>query len=135
MDEKPLLTLERLQQGVELTPLMLPITEEFISAFGRATGESPIELEGRQVAPTGIAGVWGRRAYLVNHRMPGGSVLFQLQYEFERPLFVGDVLTAQARVKDITERKGRPLVRFRVEATNQAGDKVGAVELAVLWSK
>ena len=135
MDDKPLLTLERLQQGVELTPLMLPITEEFISAFGRAIGEAPSYLEGRQVAPTGIAGVWGRRAYLVNHRMPGGSVLFQLQYEFERPLFVGDVLTAQARVKDITERKGRPLVRFRVEATNQAGQSVGAVELAVLWSK
>lgn len=133
--ENPFLTLERLKAGVELQPLVLPISEEFVAGFCRAVGAEPMELEGRRVAPTGIAGIWGRRAYLVNHRMPAGSVLFQLQYEFDRPVFVGDTLTAQARVKEITERKGRPLVRFRVEATNQAGEGVGAVELAVLWSK
>jgi len=135
MDEKPILSLERLRAGVPLEPLVLPITEEFLAAFNRATGEEPIFLEGRQVAPTGIFGIWGRRAYLVNHRMPGGSVLFQLQYEFGRPLFAGDTLTAQARVKEISDRKGRPLVRMRIEGKNQKGESIGAVELAVLWSK
>jgi len=135
MDEKPVLTIERLQAGVPLEPLVLPITEEFLAAFHRATGEEPIFLEGRQVAPTGIAGIWGRRAYLVNHLMPKGSVLFQLQYEFARPLFAGDTLTAQARVKEISDRKGRPLVRMRIEGRNQKGESIGAVELAVLWSK
>ncbi|OGP58286.1 MAG: hypothetical protein A2V67_20650 [Deltaproteobacteria bacterium RBG_13_61_14] len=135
MEDKPFLTLERLRQGAKLEPLVLPISEEFVAAFCHATSEKPTFLEGRQVAPTGIAGIWGRRAYLVNHRMPGGSVLFQLQYEFDRPVFVGDTLTAQARVKEITDRKGRPLVRFRVEAKNQRGEGVAAVELAVLWSK
>jgi len=135
MTEKPVLTLERLRAGVPLEPLTLPITAEFLAAFHRATAEEPIYLEGRQVAPTGIAGIWGRRAYLVNHRMPGGSVLFQLQYEFVRPLFVGDTLTAQARVKEISDRKGRPLVRMRIEGRNQKGESIGAVELAVLWSK
>jgi acyl dehydratase len=135
MTEKPILTLELLRAGAPFEPLTLPITEEFLAAFLRATGEELIYLEGRQAAPTSIAGIWGRRAYLVNHRMPGGSVLFQLQYEFERPLFVGDVLTAQARVKEISERKGRPLVRMRIEGKNQQGESIGAVELAVLWAK
>jgi acyl dehydratase len=135
MTEKPVLTIERLKAGVPLEPLTLPITEEFLAAYHRAIGEEPIYLEGRQVAPGGIAGIWGRRAYLVNHRMPGGSVLFQLEYEFKRPLFLGDTLIAQARVKEISDRKGRPLVRMRIEGKNQKGESVGAVELAVLWSK
>lgn len=132
--EKPFLTVERLKAGAPLSPLVFEVSEELVAGFCAATGAARRELAGRPLAPSGIAGIWGRRAYLVNHRMPSGSVLFQLQYEFHRPVFVGDTLTATAQVKEITERKGRPLVRFRVEAENQAGEPVGAVELAVWWS-
>jgi 3-hydroxybutyryl-CoA dehydratase len=145
MEEKPELNLSLLEPGGTFRPFVLDVTEDFIRAFEDAVNDDdPIYLDdhaardagfARGIAPAGIAGIWGRRSYLEDFRMPGGGILVRLSYEFERPVYVGDTITARAVVKEISERKGRPLVRIRTEAENQRGERIGAVELLLIWPR
>lgn len=145
INDKPELSLSLLKPGKRFRPFVLEVSSEFVQAFKEAVSdvsqyqidESPAKEAGflGKIAPPGIAGIWGRRSYLEDYRMPGGGVLIGLAYEFERPVYIGDILTARAEVKDITERKGRPVVKIRTEAENQRGEKIGAVELSLIWPK
>ena len=143
MEEKPELAFSLLEVGKTFRPFVLEVSEEFARAFTDSVkDENPfhsIEAAAQEagfekrLAPAGISGIWGRRSYLEDYRMPGGGVLIRLAYEFENPVYVGDTLTAKAVVKEISERKGKPLVIIRTEARNQEGEKIGAVELTLLW--
>ncbi len=143
MEDKPELSLSLLEPGKKFRPFVLEVSEEFVNAFAHSVNDdSPFYFDAAaareagfelRIAPAGIAGIWGRRSYLEEYRMPGGGVLLGLTYEFERPVFVGETITARAEVREISERKGRPLVTIRTEAENQNGDRIGAVELRLIW--
>jgi acyl dehydratase len=145
MEEKPELSLSMLEPGRKFRPFVLELSHKFIRNFAFAVNDmNPLYFDEKAaqdagfekpLAPPGIAGIWGRRSYLEDFRMPGGGVLLGLSYEFERPLYVGDRLTARAVVEEISERKGRPLVIIRTEAENQNGQRIGAVELTLIWPR
>ncbi len=143
MEEKPELKISLLEPGKRFRPFVIEVTNDFVRAFAEAVNDdSLIYFDdrvardagfARGIAPAGIAGIWGRRSYLEDFRMPEGGILIGLSYEFDCPAYVGDTITARAEVKEISERKGRPLVRIRTEAENQRGERIGSVELSVIW--
>ena len=99
---KPPLLLRDLDLGREFTPLAFPITDALVDAFCEATGETnPLFVDADaaraggfvgRVAPPGLAGIFGRQAYLRDYVMPPGGVLAGQSIDFHGPAFVGDTL-------------------------------------------
>ena len=85
MAELPELLYEDLQLDKEFPVLEYPITRELVDKFIDTTNDdNPLyndeELCKEQgllstLAPTGLAGIFGRLSYLQHHRMPPGGIL------------------------------------------------------------
>jgi acyl dehydratase len=79
--------------------------------------------------------VWGRAAYLQDHRMPGGGVLAGEDVVYVKPARVGDVLSVQARVVDRYVKKERGRVLFETSAHDASGGLCGIVRISAIWPK
>lgn len=140
---KPPLLLRDLDLGREFNPLTFPITGALVDAFCDATGETnPLFLDAgaaraagfaARVAPPGLAGIFGRQAYLRDYAMPPGGVLAGQSIDFHGPAFVGDTLEVRAKVVARDEHKGRPRVTIQSVARRPGGEAVATVRVVALW--
>ncbi len=140
---KPPLLLRDLDLGREFNPLAFPITGALVDAFCAAVGETnPIFLDAAaaraagfpgRVAPPGLAGIFGRQAYLRDYSMPPGGVLAGQSIDFHGPALVGDTLDVRAKVVARDERKGRPRVVLESIARRPDGQAVATVRVVALW--
>jgi acyl dehydratase len=140
---KPHLLLRDLDLGREFNPLAFPITDALVHAFCQATGEAnPLFFDAdaaraagfdRRVAPPGLAGIFGRQAYLRDYAMPPGGVLAGQSIDFHGPAFVGDTLDVRAKVVTRDEQKGRPRVTIQSVARRPGGEEVATVRVVALW--
>lgn len=140
---KPPLLLRDLDLGREFNPLAFPITDALVSAFCKATGETnPLFFDvdaartagfAGRVAPPGLAGIFGRQAYLRDYAMPPGGVLAGQSIDLHGPAFVGDTLDVRAKVVARDEQKGRPRVTIQSVARRPGGEKVATVRVVALW--
>lgn len=141
----PELLYEDLPLGKEFPVFEYPITRELVDRFIEATGDdnpayrddAACRQEGLAgaVAPTGLAGIFGRLSYLQKHRMPPGGVLAQQEMEFLAPFYAGDLLKVCARVTERYTRKEKNFVTIESVAERPGGEKVAVVRVTAIWPK
>jgi acyl dehydratase len=141
----PLLTYDELEAGREFRALEIDVTPElvadYLSVVGDASAAYTDEAAARQAglpgcpAPAGLWGIWGRAAYLQDHRMPGGGVLAGEDIVHTRPVLVGDRLVFRARVVEQFMKNERGRIRFEITGHNDAGALCGAVRISAIWPK
>ena len=109
----------------------LTVTADMVRMYAEITGDfNPLHFDTefasrtrfeRLTAQGGIA--TGLAHALVAMDMPGpGSVFLRQTWRFPKPVYIGDVLRAQATVKSVHERRSVAELEFRVE--NQLGRPV-----------
>ena len=119
-----------IKQGQQ-TSQSLTVTAEKVAACGEVTGDfNPLHFDeeftsktrfGRLMAQGGIA--VGLIHALVAMDMPGpGTVFMEQHWTFSRPVYVGDIITAEATVTSV--REGRPIATMEFVVRNQDGDEV-----------
>ena len=139
----PELRYDDLTPGRIFRPMAFAITDDLVAQYLDVMGDrNPLYehdeaaraagLDGR-VAPVGLWGVWGRAAYLRDHRMPGGGVLAGEDVVYVKPARVGDVLSVQARVVDRYVKKERGRVLFETAAHDSSGALCGIVRISAIW--
>jgi acyl dehydratase len=109
----------------------MAVTEEMVAAYAEITGDyNPLHFDrvfdastrfGRLMAQGGIT--TGLLHALVTMDMPGPSTVFVSQeWRFPRPVYIGDVIRAEAVVKSVDGERSTASIEFVV--TNQAGAEV-----------
>ena len=145
MSELQELLYEDLQMGREFPVLEYLVTEELVRKFVSATrDDNPLyrdaDLCQKQgfagtLAPTGLAGIFGRLSYLQNHRMPPGGILAKQEMEFLNPFYVGETLCIRARVTERYTRKERNYVTIESMAERPDGEHAAVVRVTAIWPK
>lgn len=143
--ELPELLYEDLQLGKEFPLFEYPITRELVDKFIDATSDdNPLyndeDLCKEQgllsaLAPTGLAGIFGRLSYLQNHRMPPGGILAKQEMQFLGPFYVGDRLLVRARVTERYTKKERNFVTIETVAERTDNEAVAVVRVTAIWPK
>jgi acyl dehydratase len=143
--ELPELLYEDLQLGKEFPLFEYPITRELVDKFIHATNDNnPLyndeELCKNQgllstLAPTGLAGIFGRLSYLQHHRMPPGGILAKQEMQFLGPFYVGDTLRVRARVTERYTKKERNFVTIESVAERAENERVAVVCVTAIWPK
>ena len=107
------------------------VNAEMVQAYAEVTGDcNPLHFDpdfaGRTrfkqlIAQGGIA--TGLLHALVGMDMPGpGSVFISQQLSFPKPVYIGDTIRAEARVKRVSRKRHIAEIEFTVE--NQHGEQV-----------
>lgn len=145
MAELPELLYEDLLLDKEFPVLEYPITRELVDKFIDTTNDdNPLykdeELCKKQgllstLAPTGLAGIFGRLSYLQHHRMPPGGILAKQEMQFLGPFYVGDMLRIRARVTERFTKKERDFVTIESVAERAEGEAVAVVRVTAIWPK
>jgi acyl dehydratase len=143
--ELPELLYEDLPLGKEFPVFEYPITRDLVEKFIHATNDdNPLytdeELSKKQgllsaLAPTGLAGIFGRLAYLQHHRMPPGGILAKQEMQFLGPFYVGDTLQVRARVTERFTKKERNFVTIESVAKRGENERVTVVRVTAIWPK
>jgi 3-hydroxybutyryl-CoA dehydratase len=146
MSEKPELLYADLQLGKEFEPFYFSVDAETVDGFLEAIQEegSPVyqnmavaEEWGyeRPLAPHSLAAVYARSSYLKNYTMPGGGILAKQEFQFFRPIFIGEELVCRARVVDRFLKKDRNYVVIEISTCNQDEQQVSVVRIEAIWPK
>jgi acyl dehydratase len=118
----------KLEPGQEATR-SLTVTAEHVRAYAELTGDyNPLHFDepfaaatrfGRLVAQGGIT--TGLLHALVAMDMPGpGTVFLSQDWRFTAPAYIGDTITARARVASVHDSK--PVCRLEVEVRRDDGE-------------
>lgn len=146
MSEKPELLYEDLQLGKEFDPFDMVVDTDTVDSFLTAIGEDRAsfyqskEIAGkwgfdRPLAPHSVAAIYARLSYLKNYTMPGGGILARQEFQFSRPVFVGDRLVCKAKVVDRFLKKERKYVVIEINTYNQDDQPVSVVRIEAIWPK
>jgi acyl dehydratase len=145
MAELPELLYEDLQLDKEFPVLEYPITRELVDKFVDTTNDDnrlymDEELCRKQglltaLAPTGLAGIFGRLSYLQHHRMPPGGILAKQEMQFLGPFYVGDTLRVRARVTERFTKKERNFVTIESVAERAENEQVAVVRVTAIWPR
>ncbi len=144
--EKPELVFSDLEGGRVFRSLSYAVTRELVAAYVDTVGDrNPLYQDPEaakaagleaNIAPPGLAAIYSRLSYLQDHAMPSGGVLAKQEFEFHRPIPVGETLTVTACVSEsYVDKKDRKRVNFQIEAANQNGDTVTLTRLYAIWPK
>jgi len=115
------------------------VTEADIAMFAGATGDTnPYHFDelyaskgrfGKRIAHGMLAS--GYISTVLGTMLPGaGTILLKQVFNFKKPIFIGDTITAVAEVMNIREDK--PIVTLRTDCVNQKGETVLEGEAVVL---
>lgn len=114
--------------GAQLPDLVVPLSGELVARFAEASGDpNPIHLSDGAARAAGLPGqiAHGMLALaclgrLVTACVPGPR-LRGLRASFVAPVPVGDVLTCQGTVSEVTQEGGQRLARIRLSALRGDG--------------
>ena len=109
----------------------LTLTAEHVESFAQITGDrNPLHFDqdfaagtkfGRLVVQGGLT--TGLLHALVAMDMPGpGTVFLSQDWKFTAPVFIGDTITANARILKIHESK--PVTQLKINVVRQNGETV-----------
>lgn len=146
MSEKPELVYADLQLGKEFEPFYFSVDAKTVDRFLEAIQEegNPIYQNinvaeewgyDRPLSPHSLAAVYARSSYLKNFTMPGGGILAKQEFQFFRPVFIGDELKCRARVVDRFLNKDRRYVVIEINTCNQNEQQVSLVRIEAIWPK
>lgn len=120
----------------------MTVSEEMVAAYADVTGDrNPLHFDeafaagtrfGRLIAQGGIA--TGLLHALVAMDMPGpGSVFLNQNWNFPKPVYIGDTITATATATSVHARRG--IVKLDIVIENQEGETVLSGEATVMQVK
>jgi 3-hydroxybutyryl-CoA dehydratase len=146
MDETPELIFSDLQEGRTFRTLEYHVTDELVREYTETIGDRhPFYCDevkaktgpfGSKIAPHGLAGIYGRLSYLQDHIMPSGGILAKQEFEFKRPIRIGETLRVKAKViESHLDKKNRKRVTFIIEAENQNAEPVSSIRINAIWPK
>lgn len=144
MSEKPELVYADLQLGKEFEPFHFPVDQKTVDRFLDAIKEKENPLYARAahewgydrpLAPHSLAAIYARSSYLKNYTMPGGGILVKQEFQFYRPVFIGDRLVCRAKVADRYLKKDRRHVVIEMNAFNQKKQQISFVRIEAIWPK
>jgi len=146
MENKPELIFSDLAVGRTFRPLEYPITQELVKGFMETVGDRhPLYWDeafalksslGSPIVPPGLAAIYARLSYLQDYTMPSGGVLAKQEFEFLRPIWVGDTLKVEAKVvESYLDEKERKRVTFFIQAENPKAEVVCKIRLYAIWPK
>jgi acyl dehydratase len=145
MSQLPELLYEDLPLGKEFPALEYPVTEELVDKFiGATRDDNPLYKDSEHcrkqgyaaaLAPSGLAGIFGRLSYLQHHRMPPGGILAKQEMEFLGPFYVGETLTVRARVAERFIKKEKNFVTIESVAERPDGERVAVIRVTAIWPK
>lgn len=134
-DNKPELVFVDLPMGRMFKPLEYAVTGDLVQEFMETVGDRH-PLYQNTLAPPGLAAIYARLSYLQDHTMPSGGVLARQEFEFHKPVEVGDTLRVKARVVESNlDEKERKRVTFLIEARNQKDEAISTIRLYAIWPK
>jgi acyl dehydratase len=126
--------------GKEYPPHEYEVGREKIREYARAVGETnPVHVDpeaaraagfSNVVAPPMFAVVYSAMAMAPAILDPELGINLALmvhggqEFEWSKPVVAGDVITTQARIKDIYDKGGMKFYVFESESKNQEGDTV-----------
>ena len=127
-------------KGKKHPPFEYEVGREKIREYARAVGETnPVHLDpdaaraagfSNVVAPPMFAVVYSAMAMAPAILDPELGINLALmvhggqEFEWSKPVVAGDVITTQARIKDIYDKGGMKFYVFESESKNQEGDTV-----------
>lgn len=109
----------------------LTLTEEHVQAFAKMTGDyNPLHFDSAFVAKTKFKKLvvqggltTGLLHALVAMDMPGpGTVFLSQNWKFTAPVFIGDMITAEAEIISVHESK--PVTQLKIRVSRQSGETV-----------
>ena len=126
------LTYNKLEVGKRFAERDFVVEPEAVRRFKQAT-QDPTPDDG--VAPTGLAAVFARLAYLKEYHMPGGGVLARESLAFHGPFVIGETLRLQAEVAEKYVRRERPYATIAVKALDPRNSVVCTGSITLIWPK
>jgi acyl dehydratase len=146
MEEKPELVFSDLEAGRTFRTLEYHVTDELVKEYMETIGDRhPLYCDearakggpfGSKIAPHGLAGIYGRLSYLQDHIMPSGGILAKQEFEFKRPIRIGETLRIKAKViESHLDEKNRKRVTFLIESENQNAEPISAIRIHAIWPK
>lgn len=127
----PELTFETATRLREFREHTIRFGPDDVTRYVTATGDDNPAYA--QVVPPAMAAIFGRQAYLVDHRMPGGGVLLGQQIQWFHPARLNEDLVVKAVVEDAeVDATGRRKITFVITAL-QAGRKVCEIRIEAGW--
>ena len=109
----------------------LTVTPEHVATYAKLTGDyNPLHFDPEFVARTRFGKLvvqggltTGLLHALVAMDLPGpGTVFLSQSWKFTAPVYIGDTITAEARVMSVHETK--PVCRLAITVTRQTGETV-----------
>ncbi len=137
---KPELVFADLPKGRKFPALEFKITPEYVREFKSVVGDNcPFYDDGpggAKMAPPGLAAIYARLSYLQDHSMPPGGVLAKQEFDFLKPIKIGDTLFVNAEVDEqYNDEKNRKRVNFLIKARDSRGDLISEIRLYAIWPK
>ncbi len=109
----------------------ITLGKEEVERYAELTGDyNPLHFDEGFAANTGFKNLvvqggltTGLLHALVAMDMPGpGTVFLNQNWQFTAPVFIGDTITAEAKVVDVHETK--PVTKLKIIVVRQTGEKV-----------
>lgn len=124
--------------NIQITTTPITITRYAINAYARATDNlHPMYLEQESAAECGLARIlvpscfWGQLSFSKiilgqAEYIPTGGVHIRQSYKLYRPVYEGDKIHIQLQTIQRTDDKGRALLEYRLDFSNQDQELVAS---------
>jgi acyl dehydratase len=125
--------------GDEVGSLPFVVTEEMAERNAWATDDyNPWYVDGspfggRIVSPVFLASFDAHLFYGYYAYPDGGSLFAKQEFEYLKPLLIGEPYVMSGRVAEIYERKGRTFYRLAISVTNGDGEEHMRMVKTIAW--
>ena len=137
--EKPMKYFADLTVGDVFPQFNFTITKEMADKYlktieNRHEVFETIDSSGKRLVPSTILSLFTFGAYKNFIDSPAGCLHAKQEYEFLRPVHVGDTLTVRSKIVDKYVKNGRNFVIFATEADNEREPVLKSL-MTILWVK
>jgi acyl dehydratase len=125
-----------LEKGHRFPPVAFALEEAAVRGYLEAVEDTALpvlcEAEGQAWAPPMAVAALALRVLMEAMGLPAGAVHASQEFEFRRPVAVGERLASRAWVAHRSQRSGWLALAVEMEATGEAGQAVLAGRASVL---
>jgi acyl dehydratase len=135
-------TYDALGVGRRFADYELPVAPDLVRAYARAVDNPALAQQadapvGTSLGDPSLLVIFGitRRVLARAGRVPAGGILARQDYEFCRPLRLGERIRTRSSIADKYEKRGRRYVHLRCEMIDDDGNRVGQVDSHIIWAR
>jgi acyl dehydratase len=125
-----------LEKGYRFPPVSFALEEAAVRGYLEAVEDAALsalcQAEGQAWAPPMAVAALALRGLMEAMGLPAGAVHASQEFEFRRPVAVGERLASRAWVAHRSQRSGWLALAVEMEATDEAGEAVLAGRASVL---